>query len=181
MKRSQQSTLARRPLLLDDKIKMPADKRKLAWEIFQQAYQAQMKGELDRAAELYRTSVEIFPTAEAHTFLGWTYHYQGKVEEAIAECKRAIEVDPDFGNPYNDIGAYLISLGRHDEAVSWLEQAIKAPRYDPRHFPHFNLGRVYYAKGQFNRARQCFQDALRIEPRYTLARQAVENLRRMVN
>jgi hypothetical protein len=31
------------------------------------------------------------------------------------------------------------------------------------------------------RARQCFQDALRIEPRYTLARQAVEGLRRMVN
>jgi Tfp pilus assembly protein PilF len=160
---------------------MSQDKKQTAWEIFQQAYQAQMSGELDTAAELYRTSIEIFPTAEAHTFLGWTYHFQGKVEDAIAECKRAIEVDPDFGNPYNDIGAYLISLGRHDEAISWLEKAIVAPRYDPRHFPHFNLGRIYYAKGQFNRARQCFQDALRIEPRYTLARQAVENLRRMVN
>jgi Tfp pilus assembly protein PilF len=160
---------------------MSEDKRKLAWEIFQQAYQAQMNGELDRAGELYLASIEISPTAEAHTFLGWTYHFQGKVEEAITQCKRAIEVDPDFGNPYNDIGAYLISLGRHDEAIWWLEQAIQAPRYDPRHFPHFNLGRVYYAKGMYSRARQCFEDALRIEPRYTLARQAVENLRRMVN
>jgi tetratricopeptide (TPR) repeat protein len=160
---------------------MPTDKREFAWEIFQQAYRAQMDGELDRAAELYQTSIGIFPTAEAHTFLGWTYHFQGKVEDAIAECKRAIEVDPDFGNPYNDIGAYLISLGRNDEAISWLEQAIKAPRYNPRHFAHFNLGRVYYAKGMFSRARQCFQDALRIEPRYTLAQQAVENLRRMLN
>jgi Tfp pilus assembly protein PilF len=103
------------------------------------------------------------------------------VEDAIAECKRAIVVDPDFGNPYNDIGAYLISLGKYDEAISWLERAIKAPRYDPRHFPHFNLGRVYFAKGMFNRARQCFQEALRIEPRYALARQAVDNLRTMVN
>jgi hypothetical protein len=33
----------------------------------------------------------------------------------------------------------------------------------------------------FNRARQCFQEALRIEPRYALARQAVDNLRTMVN
>jgi Tfp pilus assembly protein PilF len=173
--------LARQLLIRAAKGKMPADKRELAWEVFQQAYRAQMAGELDRAAELYRTSVEIFPTAEAHTFLGWTYHFQGKVEDAISECKRAIEVDPDFGNPYNDIGAYLISLGRNDEAISWLEQAIKAPRYDPRHFAHFNLGRVYYAKGMFSRARQCFQEALRIEPRYALAQQAVENLRRMVN
>ncbi|HEY4710040.1 MAG TPA: tetratricopeptide repeat protein [Candidatus Acidoferrales bacterium] len=160
---------------------MSEDKRKLAWEIFQQAYQAQMNGELDRAGELYLASIEISPTAEAHTFLGWTYHFQGKVDEAITQCKRAIEVDPEFGNPYNDIGAYLISLGRHDEAIGWLEQAIKAPRYDPRHFPHFNLGRVYYAKGMYSRARQCFENALRIEPRYTLARQAVENLRRLVN
>jgi len=56
------------------------------------------------------------------------------VDEAIAECKRAIEVDPEFGNPYNDIGSYLIALGRHDEAIPWLEQAIVAPRYDPRHY-----------------------------------------------
>ena len=51
-----------------------------------------------------------YPTAEAYTFLGWTYHFQGRIEDAIAECKRAIEVDPEFGNPYNDIGAYLIEL-----------------------------------------------------------------------
>ena len=152
-----------------------------AWELLQRAYRAQMEGEFDQAVELYKDSLAIHPTAEAHTFLGWTYHFQGKVEDAIAECKRAIAVDPDFGNPYNDIGAYLISLGRMDEAISWLEHAIRAARYEPRHFPYFNLGRIYYAKGMFNRARECFSEALRIEPRYTLASQAIENLRRMVN
>lgn len=152
-----------------------------AWELLQQAYHAQMAGDYDRAVNLYKDSLDAHPTAEAHTFLGWTYHFQGKVDEAIAECKRAIEVDPDFGNPYNDIGAYLISLGRFDEAIPWLEHAIQAPRYEPRHYPHFNLGRVYYAKGEINRARQYFQEALRIDPEYALARQAVESLRRMVN
>ncbi len=160
---------------------MSSDRMQQAWELLQQAYRAQMEGELDHAVELYKSSLQICPTAEAHTFLGWTYHFQGKVEEAIAECKRAIEVDPDFGNPYNDIGSYLIALGRYDEAIPWLERAIEAPRYEPRHFPHFNLGRAYLEKGEINRARKCFQESLRIEPQYTLARQAVENLRRMVN
>jgi Tfp pilus assembly protein PilF len=159
----------------------PSDPAERAQELFQQAYSAQMNGDLDRAVELYKNSLEIHPTAEAHTFLGWTYHFQGKVQDAIEECKRAIEVDPDFGNPYNDIGAYLISLKRYDEAVSWLERATKAPRYEPRHYPYFNLGRVYFAKGMINRARECFQQALRIEPRYTEARQAIENIRRMLN
>jgi tetratricopeptide (TPR) repeat protein len=97
-------------------------------ELFHQAYQAQMQGQLDRAAELYQGSIDLLPTAEAHTFLGWTYHFQGRVDDAIAECKRAIELDPDFGNPYNDIGAYLIDLERPDEAIPWLERAIRAPR-----------------------------------------------------
>jgi Tfp pilus assembly protein PilF len=160
---------------------MSAGRIEQAWKLLQQAYQSQMEGELDRAVELYKNSLEIYLTAEAHTFLGWTYHFQGKVDEAIAECKRAIEVDPEFGNPYNDIGAYLIALGRFDEAIPWLERATEAPRYDPRHYPYFNLGRAYVAKGMLARAREYFNEALRIEPRYTLARQAVEGLRRMVN
>jgi Tfp pilus assembly protein PilF len=160
---------------------MALDLQQLAWKLLQQAYQSQMQGDYDQAIELYTKSLNIFPTAEAHTFLGWTYHFQGKLNEAIAECKRAIEVDPEFGNPYNDIGSYLIELGRFDEAIPWLERAIAAPRYDPRHYPYFNLGRVYYAKGMITKARECFQEALRIEPQYTLARQAVENIRRMVN
>lgn len=152
-----------------------------AWQLLQLAYRAQMSGDYDRAVELYKTSIETHPTAEAHTFLGWTYHFQGKVEDAIAECKRAIAVDPDFGNPYNDIGSYLISLGRVDEAIPWLEQAIAAPRYEPRHFPYFNLGRAYMEKGMILRAREYFQQALQIEPEYALARTAIEKIRRMVN
>jgi Tfp pilus assembly protein PilF len=160
---------------------MTLNRQEEAWELLREAYREQMAGDYARAVEIYKSSLAIFPTAEAHTFLGWTYHFQGKIDDAIAECKRAIEVDPDFGNPYNDIGAYLIALGRNDEAIPWLERATEAPRYDPRHYPYFNLGRVYYAKGMINRAREYFQQALRIEPRYTLARQAVENIRRMVN
>ena len=160
---------------------MPADREAQARKRFQEAYQAQMEVDYDRAVELYRESLALHPTAEAHTFLGWTFHFQGKIQEAIAECKRAIEVDPEFGNPYNDIGAYLIGLERFDEAIPWLERAIAAKRYDPRYFPYFYLGRAYLAKGLINRAREPFQPALEIEPRYMLARQTLESLRRMVN
>src|SRR6266852_3590188 len=152
-----------------------------AWEVLQDAYQAQMEGDYDRAVELYQSSLEVHPTAEAHTFLGWTYHFQGRLEEAIAECKRAIELDPEFGNPYNDIGAYLIEMRRFDEAIPWLERAVEARRYDPRHYPYYNLGRAYLAKEMYSRARESFQTALSLEPRYTLAREALDRLRRIVN
>ena len=152
-----------------------------AWELLQEAYQAQMEGDLDHAVELYQKSIAIQPTAEAHTFLGWTYRFQDKLEEAIEQCKRAIEIDPDFGNPYNDIGAYQIEMRRYDEAIPWLERAIEAKRYEPRHYPYYNLGRVYLAKEMYSQARESFQKALRLEPRYKLAREALDQLRRIVN
>ena len=107
--------------------------------------------------------------------------FSGSPGRAIAECKRAIEIDPEFGNPYNDIGAYLIELDRFDEAIPWLERAVEAARYEPRHFPHYNLGRAYLGKEMYARAAECFQQALEIEPRYALARDALDSLRRMVN
>jgi tetratricopeptide (TPR) repeat protein len=151
-----------------------------AKELFREAYDWQMRGELELAERLYLESIKLHPTAEAYTFLGWTYHFQGKVEEAIAECKKAIAVDAGFGNPYNDIGAYLIEQKRYDEAIPWLEQATRSRRYDAYHYPWFNLGRAYEAKEMYTRARQCFEKALEIEPRYQLAAEAVRKLRVLV-
>src|SRR5688572_3201100 len=89
----------------------------LAVQLLRKAYECQMSGQLEEAIELYQKSIDVYPTAEAHTFLGWTYSFQGRLDDAIAECKKAIEVDPDFGNPYNDIGVYLIELEQYDDAI----------------------------------------------------------------
>ena len=157
------------------------DEQKQAIEYFQRAYAHQMKGELDEALALYKKSIELFPTAEAHTFLGWTYSMMGSYDDAIAECHRAIEIDPDFGNPYNDIGAYLIEQGALDEAIHWLEKATRAPRYENYCFPHYNLGRVYERKHLWQKAKECYQDSLGHNPQYTLARTALRRLQAMSN
>ncbi len=155
--------------------------QKMANEYFQRAYAHQMKGELDQAVELYKKSIEVLPTAEAHTFLGWTYSFMGRTQDAIEECHRAIEIDPDFGNPYNDIGVYLIEQGAVDEAIPWLEKATRAPRYESYCFPHYNLGRIYKRKGLWKKAIECYRASLRHNSRYTLARVALRRLQAMMN
>jgi Tfp pilus assembly protein PilF len=155
--------------------------KKEAWDYFQKAYERQMKGELEEAVTLYKRSLDAHPTAEAHTFLGWTYSFMGKLEDAIEQCHRAIDVDPDFGNPYNDIGAYLIEQGQFDDAIPWFEKAMKAKRYESPAFPHLNLGRVYERKGQWGRAVDCYKQALILNPNYALAKRSLGRLISMLN
>ena len=152
-----------------------------AEELLRAAYGLQMAGQVDQAILVYRQSLDCWPSAEAHTFLGWALSFKGDLDGAIEECKRAIRVDPDFGNPYNDIGSYLIARGELDEAIPWLEKAIAAKRYEPRHYPHCNLARVYWAQGQLLHAAAEFERALTIQPDYEFARQALEKLRGQLN
>jgi Tfp pilus assembly protein PilF len=152
-----------------------------AVEIFERACAARGGGRLDEAVALFLESIQVRPTAEAHTFLGWTYSGQGKYVDAIAECRKAIEIDPDFGNPYNDIGAYLVELGRPDEAVPWLRRATKAARYEPRQFPHLNLSRIFAARHDYARAIRELDRALAFDPGSASARRAREELASRLN
>lgn len=159
---------------------MRDDRHRLAMELLQKAYKAQVQGKLELAISLYKRSIELHATAEAHTYLGWTYHFQGKLEAAIEECKKAIAVDPSFGNPYNDIGAYLIEMGKHEDAIPWLEKATRSERYESYHFAWFNLGRAYQHKEWYRKALECYEQAMEMEPEYKPAQEAHERVRRMI-
>lgn len=134
--------------------------------LFDQAQRLHMKGELSDAILLYERSIEIEPTAEAYTFLGWAYSMLDQYEKAIALCHQAIDLDPGYGNPYNDIGSYLIELDRWEDAIPWLEKATQAARYEARQYPYVNLGHVYEYLGDYRSALAYYNHALEIDPLY---------------
>lgn len=141
------------------------------------AYQLHMKGEIDKAIALYEKSIGICPTPEAFTFRGWAKSFSHDFQGAIEDCHAAIDLDPEYGNPYNDIGAYYLELGQPEDAVPWLRMALKAKRYESYCFPHFNLGRILEAEGRLEDALRHYRSALEENPSYTLAAKAVERVK----
>lgn len=162
-------------------LKLDSPAKRDAVALFNEAYEAQTAGEYRAAIELYKKSIEAFPTAEAYTFLGWTYSFQGDYDLAITECLAAIAVDPAFGNPYNDIGSYLIAKGNFYDCVRWFKLAIEAPRYEARAFPHFNLARVYEKRGKLLKAAGHYGLALEKQPGYVQAYKALRKLQEKLN
>ena len=145
--------------------------------LWKQGLVEQHHGHISEAIDLYERSLELYPTAEAHTYMAWALSQdEARIDEAIQRCHMAIEVDPEFGNPYNDIGCYLMQKGKYEEAIPWLEQAKKASRYEPRQFPYINLGRLYVRRGKWREARKEFEQAVGVAPGDLSARRALRGL-----
>lgn len=136
----------------------------LAASLWKEGLQRQLVGELDAAVGLYRASLAVVETAEAWCFLGWCLSFRGELDLSIAYCRRAIDIDPQLGNPYNDLGAYLVELERDEEAEAWFLRAKEAPRYETRQFPFLNLARLYIGRGMLTDALMELQAARLLAP-----------------
>jgi len=61
----------------------PTDAWQEARRLFFAAYILQLQGELEEVIVQYQCSIDTFPIAEAYTFLGWTYSWMGRYDDAI--------------------------------------------------------------------------------------------------
>src|SRR5229473_1867930 len=106
---------------------MPNARFDMARELFQNAYQLQKQGDFELAAQLYKRSIELHPTAEAHTFLGWTYHYQGKVDEAIPWLEQAIASQryEAYHYPWYNLGRVYVSQEVYSKARECFRKALE--------------------------------------------------------
>ncbi len=84
------------------------------------------KRSIGEATELYRKAIAL--GAHAQQLLGFVYSMQGQHEKAIAECRRAVELDPNSANARTFYGHVLNKAGRFQEAVLELEHSL---RLDP--------------------------------------------------
>ncbi|RYZ73744.1 MAG: tetratricopeptide repeat protein [Proteobacteria bacterium] len=149
---------------------------KRALEFVSEGLGYQRAGNTAKAAEAYQRSIAILPTAEAYCFLGWAESARGKLDLAIRYCRKAIEIDPEFGNAYNDIGSYHVRKGKWNEAVEWFEKAKLATRYDSPQYPYLNLGRLYSAQGSLFLALKEFKEARRLAPEDQSIPESIEKL-----
>jgi len=92
---------------------------------------------LSRAMELARTVLRLAPRDEhAHLVMawGWAYAANGRLEEAVAECDRGLEINPNASLIHGNRGVYLAALGRPTEAIQACRLALQLNPRDPSNF-----------------------------------------------
>ena len=112
-----------------------------------------------QAKKEFRRAIELNPSyATAHHWLA-LIHFTAmrQFDEAIAEMKRAQELDPLSLVINTDVGRILYLARQYDQAIEQLRKTLKM---DPDFFrAHWNLGLVYEQKGMCEEAIAAFQRA----------------------
>ncbi len=146
--------------------------------LVQKGHEAIYNKQNDEALSYFEKARNISDTAEVLTLIGWCYSLKKDWEKAKTYCLKAIQNDPDYGPPYNDLGNYLLSEGQVNESLKWFELAKKAVHYQNKEYPYINAGRAYIIKKDYNKALEEFSTALTIVPYHEELHETVLRLRK---
>jgi len=84
--------------------------------------------ELLAQAERHTSNQPATQTAESYLALSLQHYGEERYPEAIAACRAALELRPNYAEAWNNICAAYNKLGRHEEAAAACKQAL---RYKP--------------------------------------------------
>lgn len=95
-------------------------------------------------------------------------YHAGRLEDSVALYQRAIELSPDYGQAYSNLGLSFRKLGRTAEAL-WANRKSIALASGPdakvvRASSYYNIARIYEAEGQFADALQQYDLANKERP-----------------
>lgn len=98
-----------------------------------------------------------------HFLRGGEYEQDGKIDAAIKECLRAIQLAPDHGSAHEQLGHIYKARGMFKEAAFHYKEII---RYYP-HFPagHYFLGDLYKERGKYDEAAQEYMEIIKLAPK----------------
>ncbi len=151
---------------------------KRATKLLAKGRAAVQSGDYITALHEFKAAAYVQKTPAALTNWGTMEHCLGDTQRAMELCREAISMDPECGSAYNDIGFYLVALGRADDAIPWFKKAIVTKNLEePRHIPWINLGKLYLERKEFHEALHHFDEALRLDPSNNEARDLAQSIR----
>ncbi len=129
----------------------------------------------EEIVELEKLLTEEPDDFQARCRLGELYFNKGRLDEALTEVKKSIEMaealkvemDRSLAMYYSNLGTIYGTKGMNDDASGQFLRALELNKYDI--LALFNLGRLYSEKSDFKSAKDYFERLIELTPEDPIA------------
>jgi tetratricopeptide (TPR) repeat protein len=133
-----------------------------------EAMVAERRGDDAKVAELTKKLVGLVPGDwRAHWYMGTRASMQRHWEDASAELKKAVELNPKAGSVYNQLGYANLIQGKKDDAVAAFKNYVETAPKEPN--AHDSLADALLAAGRLDEAEAEYKKALDVSPQFWLS------------
>jgi tetratricopeptide (TPR) repeat protein len=123
----------------------------------------QASGDSEGVFALATRAQRRFPRSpQVAAWVGFQLQFSGRYEEAEKELRRAIELEPSFGVPYQLLGEIYLKREEYVAAVEWFRKAVDIMPEDVETL--MGLGRALAALDKTDAALEALRSAARIAP-----------------
>ncbi|PSB04588.1 tetratricopeptide repeat-containing S1 family peptidase [Merismopedia glauca] len=106
--------------------------------------------------------IAVAPKADDFYLQANDKYEKGNYQEAIENYTKAIEIDPQYTNAYNNRGIAYGNLGNYQQAISDYARAIALNPQDPD--AYYNRGNAYDDLGEYQKAISDYDRAITLNP-----------------
>jgi tetratricopeptide (TPR) repeat protein len=130
------------------------------------------QGKTERAIGHYIEALRLDPNmVEAHNNLGITLLREGQIEAAIFHLREALRLKPDLNSAENNLKEALAVQKEIEDEIARIQGLLRYKQDDPE--LHYEMGNLFLAKGEWNKAINQYEKALLLHPKFA---QALDNL-----
>lgn len=123
------------------------------------------QNKLEVALDEFTLAVQSYPNyAMAYNGLGLVRAALGQDEQAEANFKKAIQLQPNSSESHNNYGNFLCNKARYDESIVQFLEAVKNPLYATPNLAYANAGICSVRKKDLPAAETYLNKALQIDP-----------------
>lgn len=122
------------------------------------------KGLLNEEVEEWKKALSVLEIERYAGSLGMSYIKLRRYQEAIAAFKKAVQLNPNSAESYNNLGICFYYLGQYEEARKHYQMSIKV---DSNYFRAYsNLGILLGEMGHYEESLEMLESAIQINPDY---------------
>lgn len=124
------------------------------------------EGKIQQAFVEFQKALEINPNdKETLSAIGIVYlvHFD-ETQKSIGFFEKAVRIDPNYSDAYNNLGYANEKLGHYDIAISHYQKAVSNLMYATPEKAFIGMGNSYYRLRKFDLALNAYREALKRSP-----------------